>query len=111
MANLTKIKAVNIYYGPTDAQALVDTFNCKDVLENNNVAYSNVGFFDKDQLAELFANLGTWTYGLDYEVVEFTNLPIVTWQEHYDDYTSVNNYALSVQELNNKLVPNASLVE
>jgi vacuolar-type H+-ATPase catalytic subunit A/Vma1 len=80
-------------------------------LDSLNIPYSNLVYTEKAQVEELFANLGTWTYGLDYEVKEFTNFPLITWQEFYDDYTNCNNYATNIDELKTKLVPNASLIE
>lgn len=111
MSNLVKVQAVSIYYGVTDAQAMTDTFACKAVLDSLNIPYVNLVYTETSQVNELFANLGTWTYGWDYEVKEFTNFPLITWQEFYDDYTNFNNFATSIAELNAKLVPIANLVQ
>lgn len=110
MSNLVKVQAVSIYYGVTDAQAMTNIFACKEILDSLGIPYANLVYTETSQVEELFANLGTWTYGADYEVHEFNNFPLITWQEFYDDHTNFNNVATSVEELNTKLVPLASRI-
>ena len=65
MSTLIKISEINVFVGVTTQQALQEIFDCKRLLEKNNIPYANMIYMDDSQFNDIYNNLGTWLYGLD----------------------------------------------
>jgi hypothetical protein len=99
MSNIVKIDNVRIYYGITTPEALQAIFDCKQILDDNNIPYGNLIYNEVSAYPEIFANLSTWAFGTDFTQYTFTDFPIVTWQEFYDDFEVCDQVAISVEML------------
>lgn len=106
MSSLVKISNICLYIGVTNPGALQAIFDCKAVLDNAGVKYNNLLYPEPAQYANIFENLSTWTFGFDFTQYSFTDFPIVTWQEFYDDYEICDQVALSPVDLQNSNVIN-----
>ncbi len=99
MSNLVKIDDVRIYFGVTTPEALQAIFDCKQILDDNNIPYANLIYPDVNVYPEVFENLSTWAFGTDFTQYTFTDFPIITWKEYYDNYEVCDQVATSVEML------------
>lgn len=99
MSTLVKITDVRVYVGVTNPEALQATFDCIKILNDSNIVFANLIYPDVEQYASIFENLSTWTFGFDFTQYTFTDFPIITWKEYYDDYEICDQVAQSVSEL------------
>lgn len=83
MATLAKIKEVRLYFGLTENSA--ECYNLKKLLDDNNIPYVVLHYID-EQFESVFNSLGTWNWGTERAVKKFTDFPILTWAECYDDF-------------------------
>lgn len=112
MSNLVKIDDVIIYFGVTTPEALQAIFDCKQILDDNNIPYVNVIYPDVAVYPEVFTNLSTWAFGKDFTQYTFEDFPIITWHEYYDDYEVCDQVAISVETLQaSSLIVHKELVQ
>jgi hypothetical protein len=107
MANLVKIKEVHIYMGFTDKA--YECYQAKELLESSGITASILAYFDNSQHSGVFDALGTWTWKDGQKT--FSNFPIVTWKNCYDDFEVDIECAVGIDELrNSSLIANKHLV-
>lgn len=112
MSNLVKIDDVRIYFGVTTPEALQAIFDCKQILDDNELPYVNLIYPDVAMYPEVFANLSTWAFGKEFTQYTFDDFPIITWHEYYDDYEICDQVATSVEMLEaSNLIQFKELVE
>ena len=99
MSTLVKITDVRICIGVTTPESLQSVFDCIKILKDNNIPYANLLYPEESQYTNVFENLSTWTFGFDITQYTFTDFPIITWKEYYDDYEICDQVAQSVSEL------------
>lgn len=109
MSNLIQITQVTFYFGENNFQ---EQFQCKEFLNSNNIPYQSQIIFSKDQTTTFFETMNVSVFGPDFNQYTFTQFPIITWIEHYDDYERFMGVACNVSELSTStLVLNQSLIQ
>jgi hypothetical protein len=88
MANIVKIKEIHLYAGFTENAA--ETYTVKRMLDDRKIPYTflQYGGNEEEIHAGVYSSLNTWNFGRPEEIYKktFTDFPIVTWKEYYDDY-------------------------
>jgi hypothetical protein len=110
MANIIKIKDVELIFGLTEGAH--ECFLCKQVLDQANIKFRVLHYGDDKSQQRQLDNMSTWSFGADFKQYKFTEFPIVTWKEFYDDYERFLEVAQSAEELKaSNLLKNASLIK
>jgi hypothetical protein len=110
MAEIVKITQVSLMVGITAGAA--ECYACKKILDDNGIKYQLLHYGDESTHANHFDALSTWPFGPQFEQRTFTDFPIITWKEYYDDYERWLQVAQSSKELaESSLLKNASLVQ
>lgn len=110
MANLVKITEVTLMTGFTAGAA--ECCACKKLLQDSGIKYQLLHYGDESTHHTNFDALSTWTFGPNFEQRTFTDFPVVTWKEFYDDYERWIQVAQSSEELAaSNLLKNISLVQ
>ena len=109
MSNLIQITQVTFYFGENNFQ---EQFQCKTFLDTNNIAYRSQIIFSTNQTTTFFEEMNLSVFGPDFTQYTFTQFPIITWLEHYDDYERFMGVARNLSELTTStLVLNSSLIQ
>lgn len=110
MATLVKIKEVRLSVGLTENSA--ECYNLKKLLEDNNISYKLLTYFDDSQVPSVYQAYNTWNWGVEKTTKTFTDFPILVWTECYDDYEKYSCCITSSAEFNtSSLFLNKNLVE
>lgn len=111
MSELVKISEVMLYAGYTASVQRV--FEIKKILDEAGIKYTFMNYADESAHPQLFSSLSTWWWGKqpDAKQVKFTDFPIVTWKEFYNDWTTAVYNVTSKESLyTSTLWTNKSLV-
>jgi hypothetical protein len=84
MANLIQIKQVALYVG--HSPNIAECFACKKILDDYQIIYARAHIVNAEEQKSILANLSSNTYGVDFNELTFTDFPVITWLESYDDY-------------------------
>lgn len=100
MAKLVKIKDVMLYTGLTNGAA--DCVEALKQLKEAGIKFALLSYNDQvEQHKANFEALSTWTFGAGdstYQKV-FTDYPIMTWDECYDDWSTQRHAAHGLTEI------------
>lgn len=116
MSNLVKIKDVFLY---TSTQLSANTTAAcnaaRDLLTSANVKFTELWYNDESVKESIPAltSLSTWNWGPGGSKGQttFTDFPLVHWTECYDDWSSHQEHAAGVGELqSSNLLKNTQLV-
>lgn len=108
MANLVRIKEVYLYVGFTDTAAFC--YEVKKLLDDNGIKYILLAYTDDSAHAGVFGALNSWAWGREARNEVFTNFPIVTWKECFDDFESSVECATTKEQVESKLLSNKNLI-
>lgn len=109
MSNLIQITKITFYFGDSNFE---EQFQCKEFLDSNNIPYQRSLIFSKNDITKFFETMNISVFGADFNQYTFTEFPIITWIEQYDDYERFMEVARNVTELtNSKLLLNKSLIQ
>jgi hypothetical protein len=96
MANLTKISNVNL----TINFESVESFNLRKALVDNNIPHTITFVFKKEDHQGIYDYYGSMVYGQTYLEKTFSSLPILVWDESYDDYERWKEVVTTLNDLN-----------
>lgn len=112
MANLIKIQHVQLYVGFTNANSVNEAFTCQLMLDSHEIPYATLMYPDSKNNQQLFDNLSSWVFDLDYRSYRFTSFPLIIWQEVYDNYDVIQCVVQNSTELAaSRLVANKNLFQ
>jgi len=111
MANLIKIRDVQLYVGRSSAQDLADSYVCTQILKGVPAKITDYGTAVTIH-RHFFKSLEDCVFGADCQHHTFTRFPIIIWQECYDDYERWLSFATSSHSLaTSNLVKYKNLVQ
>lgn len=98
MSKLVKIKDVHLYTGFTESVG--DCYIAMKLLRASGVQFNFLNFSDQDEHHKAnFTALSTWNFGADAHKKEFTDYPILVWDECFDDWGVYRRAAHGLQEI------------
>ncbi len=108
---IVKIKQAHLYIGLTDSAH--DCQLAVELLKAANVNYTLLNYNNSEEQHKVnFDSLSTWTFGVDNHKKIFTDYPILTWVECFDDWSSNVRAAHGLTEIKESdLINNKHLVE
>ena len=88
------ITNIYLYSGPTSTGD-DDSVAALQWMEDNNIDFTHLWYGDTEQHETVFSALNTWGIG------EFTEFPFVIYDEKHDDYTTVRQAIIGLDDITN----------
>ncbi len=98
MSNLIKIDSIRFNIGLSTDASMVEQLACRKILVDEAIPHG-VLMYSMDDYSSVLGPLSSWVFGLEMREVLFTDFPVITWTEYYDDYNVVSECAASSAEL------------
>jgi len=91
-----------------------DTYAAMKLLDNAGVKYTKLSYTEEEQYKANFDALSTWSFGAEENAYQkqFTDFPILVWEECYDDWNKWIHSAHGLEEIkaSKVLVPGVKII-
>ena len=112
MAILTNISGITIVTANNSVLDTPESASCVQYLRESSIKFYDTDYDAEDYppsdntLADILSNIGSWTFGRDENLTQytFTNFPIITWIEHYDDGNNCANCCQTLAQLQSSII-------